>query len=810
MGALLQDLRFAVRMLLKTPSFTVVAVISLALGIGANTAIFSVVNAILLNSLPYAEPDRIVLAWGRTPKDGGNRGQVSATDVADWRSQNSVFEDITTYQSYRPIMSGTGDAERVPGMAVGDGYFQIMKIQPVLGRVFTSEEQVDGQDQVIVLGYGLWQKRFGGEPDVVGKDVLLNGQPHKIVGVVPAELRSLPTTLIEATAEFYRPVGENYDEEMRSSRHLRAIARLKPGVSIAQAQTEMDIIAARLEKEHPTHNSDYHVRVVSLPDDTVGGLKPTLLMLLGAVGFVLLIACANVGNLLLARSTGRQKEIAIRAALGAARSRLVRQFLTESILLAFCGGALGLLVALWSTSLIQELGSRVTPLLAGIHVDYRVLLFTGGVSFLTGIVFGLAPALHASRPDLNESLKEGGRTSGAGTSGGRLRSALVISEVAMALVLLVCATLLIKSVVRLRASSTGFSPDHILTMNVALPGVRYPKGPDKAAFFNKLIDRVTALPGVESAGSTSVLPFSGNFDGRGVAVEDFPRARGEEISVDLYISSPGYLHTMGIPLIKGRELTERDIEESEPVVLINETMASTLWGEQDPIGRRIKFPGSQRFPQSWRTIVGVVGDVSQYALDLKPPMQIYLSEAQFPTSFMTLAIRTTSDPKNLVASVRREVRSLDPDQAIYDVATLEELISNSISLRRFSMVLLITFAGLALIIAAIGIYGVISFLVNQRTHEIGIRMALGAERGDIIKLVVTHGMSLTMGGVGIGLLVAILLTRFLSSLLYSVSATDPTTFVAIPIVLTAVALVTCLVPARRATRVDPIVALRYE
>ena len=808
MGVIWQDLRYGMRMMMNNRGFTAVAIVSLALGIGANTAIFSVVNAILLKALPYKQPDRIVLVWGYAPAQGHFRSQVSATDVADWRSQNSVFEDVATYQSYRPTLSGIGDAERVPGMGVGDGYFKIIGAEPILGRDFTTEEQIDGKDDVIILGYGLWQSKFGSDPNVVGTKVLLNSRPHTIVGVMSSSLRSLPTTLIDAPAEFYRPVGENYDEDARSGRHLRAIARLKPGVSLEQAQVEMSLIAGRLEKEHPIHNTGYGVRLVSLPEDTVGSLRPTLLMLLGAVVFVLLIACANVGNLLLARSTARQKEIAIRAALGASRVRLVRQFLTESVLLALAGGALGLLLAVWSASLIESIGSSVTPLLKGITIDVRVLAFTIVISIVTGIVFGLAPALHLSSVDLNESLKEGSRGSSAGRN--PLRSGLVVSEVALALVLLVCAGLMIKSVMRLGDVSPGFNPAKMLTMNVALPGAKYPKGPDRSAFFTRMLARVGALPGVESAEVTSVLPFSGNFDGRGLAVEDHPKPRGEEISVDLYIASPGYVRAMAIPLIKGRELADQDTDTAPNVALINQTMAEQLWPSEDPLGKRIKFPGSDKNPQPWRTIVGVVGDVNQYALDRKPPMQMYLPQAQFPTSTMSLVVRTAAEPAGQITAIRDEIRGMDPDQAVFNIATMGSLMSDSISLRRFSMLLLMIFAAVALALAAIGIYGVISFAVTQRTHEIGIRVALGAGSTDILKLVVVRGMILTISGVAIGLAAAAGLTHFLQTLLFSVSATDPATFIVISVLLTGVALVACLVPARRATKVDPMIALRYE
>ncbi|HST23943.1 MAG TPA: ABC transporter permease, partial [Blastocatellia bacterium] len=797
-------------MMRKSSAITAIAVISLALGIGANTVIFSVVNAILLKSLPFNDPDRIVLAWGSSSNEGNHRSQVSATDVDDWRNKNSVFEDITTYGGWSATLLGDGEPERIQGIQVGDGYFSIMKATPMFGRTFLTEEQQDGKDFVIVLGYGLWQRRFSGDPNVVGQTVSLSGRPYTIVGVMPADFQPLPTSMVTPRGDFYRPVAEPHDEEQRAARHLRSIARLKSGVTLEQAQAEMDVIANRIEQEHPRSNTGYGVRLVTLPEDTVGGLRPTLWMLFGAVAFVLLIACANVGNLLLARSAARQKEITIRRALGAARSRLVRQFLTESVMLALVGGGLGLLLALQGASIIEALGSQVSPLLVGIKIDSSVLIFTLVASLLSGIVFGLAPALHVSNPDLNESLKEGGRNSGAGASRNRLRSALVVSEVAMALVLLICAGLLIKSVLRLHDVSPGFSSENQLTMNVTLPGAKYPKAPMWVAAYNQMIERIEALPGVQSAGLTSVLPLSGNFDGRALAVEDYPKPRGEEIDVDLYITTPGYLRTMAIPLLQGRALTEQDTENVPQVALINETMARELWPDQNPIGKRIKFPGSERNPQPWRTIVGVMGDVKQYGLDRKDPMQIYLPEAQFPTPFMSLVVRTSVDPKTMIAAVRNEIHSIDKDQAIYSITTLDQLLADSISLRRFSMILLIIFAALALMLASVGIYGVISYSVTQRTHEIGVRMALGASRRDIIKLVVGQGMTLTLTGVGVGLAASLALTRVLESLLFAVSHTDLTTFVLIPAILAGVALGACFVPARRATKVDPMIALRYE
>jgi putative ABC transport system permease protein len=812
METLLKDIRYAVRMLIKSPAFTVIAVLSIALGIGANTLIFSAVNAALLKSLPYKDADRLVLVWGKTVQEGvlDDRNQVSWTDTLDWRSQNSVFEEITNYTNWKPIFSGDSEAERIPAIQVGDGFFKVMQGEPQLGRVFTPEEQQDGKDFVIVLGYGLWQRRFGGDPEIVGKTVQLNNRPYTIVGVMPADFQPLPSSLVTPEGQFYRPIAETYDDEERGSRHLRAIARLKPGVTIAQAQSEMTVLSKRLEQEHPTSNKDYSVHVTSITEDTVGGLRPTLLALLGAVIFVLLVACANVGNLLLARSTARQKEVSIRVALGASRSRIVRQLLTESLLLSLIGGALGLLFAGWGKGIVESLALEIAPVLAKIDIDLRVLAFTFALAILSGILFGLAPALHASKTDLNESLKEGGRQANANAGHHRLRGGLVVAEIALTLILLIGAGLLIKTVIRLNQINTGFNSQNILTMDLGLPFAKYPKREGWVAFYKQVSDRVAALPGVQAAGTTSILPLGDNFDGRGLAIEDFPKPRGEEISVDLYVASPGYLEAMEIQLLKGRLLNAVDNEKNLPVALINKTMAESLWRDADPIGKRIKFPGSQRNPQAWRTIVGVVEDVTQYGLDKKPPMQIYLPFEQYPSSNNTLVIKAAVEPAALLAAVRQEILAVDHEQAASNIKTMDEWLSSSISLRRFFMLLLAAFAILALLLASLGIYGVMSYAVAQRTHEIGIRMALGARPLDVLRMVLAQGLRTTAIGIACGLAGAFLLTRWLETLVFGVSTTDPLTFVAVPFLLAAVAFAACLLPARRATRTDPVIALRAE
>lgn len=807
MDTLLQDIRFGVRMLFKSPGFTAVAIISLALGIGANTTVFSVVNAVLLKSLPYHDPQSIVLVWGEDKAGGGSRGSMSATDVADYRARNHVFEEIATYADFRPVFSGNGEPERIPGAQVGDGFFTVMRGQPLLGRVFTAEEQIEGKDLVVVLGYGLWQKRFGGDPNIVGQTIKLSARNYTVVGVMPADFEPLPTGVMTWRAEFYRPVAEQPNDKERASRHLRAIARLKPGVTLGQAQTEMNLIASQLAQEHPNDNANSGVRLVTLREDLVGKLRPALWMLFGAVAFVLLIACANVANLLLARSTARHKEIAIRAALGAGRNRLVRQFLTESLMLALAGGALGVLVAVWGTTLIETAAAKLFPMLGIIALDRTVLLFTAALSIITGVVFGVVPAWRASRPDLNETLSDGGRSAGAASTRSPLRSVLVVTEVALALVLLICAGLLIKTVVRLRSVDPGFKPDRIVTMNVWLPGAKY-KAADAKVFFDRMLERIQALPGVEAAGVTSVLPVSANYDKRTIEAEGQPKAPGEYPDVDNYMVSPDYFRAMSIPVARGRALAAQDNENAPLVVLVSETMAHKLWPGEDPIGKRVRFYNSDPAEQRpWRTVVGIVRDVKQYGLDTAGTMAMYETIAQFPATAVTLVVRSATEPGAMVSAVRREILALDKDQAVFNIATMEQLVSDSMSLRRFSMFLLSVFAGLALVLAAVGIYGVLAQSVSQRTHEIGIRMALGAQARDVLKLIVRQGMSLAVIGIVIGLLGAIALTRLLASLLFGVGATDPMTFVWIPILLAAVSFFACYLPARRAARLDPIKAL---
>src|SRR5215212_4386194 len=648
METLLQDIRFGARMLFKSPGFMAVAIISLALGIGANTAVFSVVNAVLLKALPYQDPQSIVLLWSEDKAQGSHRGQVSATDVAGYRARNHVFAEMSTYSDFRPVLTGAGEPERIFGAQVGDGFFDVMQVKPLLGRFFTAEEQVEGKDYVAVLGYALWQKRFAGDPNIVGKTVMLSARPYTVVGVLPANFHSLPRGLLPAPAEFYRPVAEQPNDKERGSRHLRAIARLKPGVALSRAQAEMDLIARQLQAEHPESEANAGIRLVSLRDDLVNPVRPALVMLLGAVVFLLLIACANVGNILLARSVTRYRDVAIRAAVGASRARLVRQFLTESVLLAAAGGALGVLTAIWSTSAIEALGSRLVPMLGTIELDGGVLTFAFVLSMLTGVAFGSAPALRASRVNLNETLNDGGRTPGSGSTRSPLRSALVVTEVALAMVLLIAAGLLIKTVIRLNGVNPGFNPQRLVTMNVWLPRAKYPKAEQWNGFYDRLVQRLKALPTVEAAGLTSILPAGDNFDRRTIELEGQPRPPGELPDIDNYFVTPDYIQAMAIPVVRGRALNAQDTADAPLVVLVSEAMAKNFWPNEDPVGKRVRFYNSDPTVQRpWRTIVGVVADVKQYGLDTSGGNALYVPQLQQSQSTMTLVVRTRTEPARM-------------------------------------------------------------------------------------------------------------------------------------------------------------------
>jgi putative ABC transport system permease protein len=811
MEALWQDLKYGARMLAKSPGFTLVAVIALALGIGANTAIFSVVNAVLVRSLPFRNPDRLVIVWENNRTRGRDQNVISPANYLDWRDQNTVFDSMAALFDYRANLTGVDDPEELPTQVVSANFFDLLGVSATLGRTFTPEEGEAGHDQVVVLSQGLWKRRFGGDPAIIGKTIKLSGQDFTVVGIAPPDLQLLikQGSLTGKQAELWMPATFSPNSRVRRGRYMTAIARLKPGVTLAQAQAEMDGIAGHLEEQYVDFNTGWGVNLVPLQNQLVGAIRPALLVLLGAVAFVLLIACANVANLLLARAATRQREIAIRTALGARRGRIVRQLLTEATVLAALGGALGLWLAMWGVDLLLALAPKDLTGLKDVGIDYRVLGFTMAVSVLTGVLFGLAPALEASRPNLNESLKEGGRGAATGRRSHRWRNVFVVVEVALALVLLIGAGLMIRSFARLQSVDPGFDANNLLTVRLLLPVSKYGQDPQRIAFFKQLAERVQALPGVRSAGAISYLPFTGGGAATSIDIEGRPAPPpGQQLVGDVRVVDGGYFRTMGIPLLQGRTFTEREQTQESHVVMINETMARDFFPGEDPIGHRVRIAmKNENVPSE---IIGVVRDVRHVGLETPARAMTYWPYPELAYSGLTLVVRAESEPLALAEAVRREVLALDKDQPIADVSTMEQLLSDSVSRARFSALLLGVFAAVALLLAAVGIFGVMSYGVSERTHEIGVRMALGAQASHVLTLVVRQGMALTLIGIVIGLGAAFGLTRVMASLLYGVSATDPVTFVAISLLLASVALLACYLPARRATKVDPMIALRYE
>jgi putative ABC transport system permease protein len=806
MNTLWQDLRYGARMLLKNPGFTAVAVVTLALGIGANAAIFSVVNATLLRPLPFDDPDSLIMIRG-TKLPQFPEFSVSPGNFLDWKKQNTVFVRLVAMQDASFNLIGVSDPERLRGMRVTDGFFAMLGARPQMGRDFLPEEDQPGRANVVILSHGLWQRRFGADPNIVNRAITFSGGSYTVVGVMPASFR-----FGDGGAEFWAPMAFTAEQaQQHGSHYVSAIGRLKPGVALAQARSEMSMIADRLAKQYPDNNTGWNVKLTPLLEYTVSSVNPALLVLLGAVAFVLLIACVNVANLLLARSAAREKEIAIRVSLGAGRWRISRQLLTESALLALAGGTVGLTLAKWGKDLLLALAPEDLPRLSDVSLDGRALAFTAAITLLTGLGFGLFPALQASNirgANLNETLKDAGRGS---TDDGRrrlIRGALVVLEVALALVLLVGAGLLIKSFLRLRSVDPGFNPAGALTAQIPLSQRKYPEDSQRVAFYTQLIEKVAALPGVQAAGAAMVTPLSGNDFVLGFMIEGRPPyPAGGEPDTNYYSVTPDYFKAMGIPLLRGRLFTERDTKDATRVVIINETMAKRFFPGEDPIGKRLHVTMG---PVLYREIVGIVGDVKHYSLDQDAKAQTYEPYAQQPFSGMTLVARTSGDPAGLSAAIRGEVLKIDKELPISNVKTLEQYLSTSIAQQRFSVLLLGIFAAVAMALACVGIYGVLSYSVEQRRREIGVRMALGAARRDVLRLVVGHAMFMTLIGVAIGLGAAFALTRVMSTLLFGVSATDPVTFGLIALLLVAVALLAALVPARRATKVDPIIALRCE
>ncbi len=801
-AALWQDLRFGARMLMKQPGFTLIAVITLSLGIGANTAIFSVVNGALLRPLPYPDADRIVTLWQRNNQSGAKESGASSANFLDWQSRSQNFSEMAAAEPYSLNLTGQDEPEAFRAWLVTAGFFQILGVNALHGRTFNPEEYKPGNERVVILSCGLWRRRFGADPNLIGRTLRLNGQQYTVVGVMPPEFE------FPVGREMWAPrIVTERDKVVRGSGYMPVIGRLKPGVTLAQARQEMDSIAAQLLQEHPQANRERGVAVVPLPEQLTGQVRLALLVLLGAVGMLLLIACANVASLSLARAAEREREFAVRVALGADRARLTRQLLTESLLLALLGGFGGLLLANWASGAILSLGPGDLPRVGEAPIDGRVLAFTVAVSALTALIFGLAPALRFSKPDLNRSLKEGGR-SAPGFTRHRLRQALVVSEVALALVLLVGAGLLVRSFARLLQVNPGFSTDKVLALEVHVWGLaRTPE--QRAAFFEQTLDRLAALPGVQAAGAVTALPFHDNAIDPSATfiIEGRPAPLpGQEPATYLTVATADYFSAMGIPLRRGRFFSRFDRQDAAPVALINETMARRYWPDEDPLGRKIT---ARLFGQPISCeIIGVVGDVRHTGLDSNPRPELFRPHLQSPYGSMTYAVRAVGDPLALLPAVKKEIWAVNNRLPFTSTATVEQLVSRTLAARRFTLLLLGSFAALALLLAAVGIYGLISFTTRQRAHEIGVRMAMGAQASNITRLVLREGLLLTLSGVTLGVTGAWALTRFLSGLLFGVSATDPGAFAAVVALLLVVALLASWIPARRATKVDPMIALR--
>src|SRR5215813_676901 len=800
------DIRYALRNLLRRPGFTIIAVFTLALGIGANTAIFSAINALLLKPLPFPELDRVVAVWDKLPSRGVLHNEVTFANYLDLKTQNRSFEQLALYRWWSPNLTGVEPPERIQGFLVTANFFDAIGMKPIMGRTFADEENQPGKDAVAIITHSLWQRRFGGDPEILNKTITINTVVRKVIGVMPEHFN------FPKGAEIYAPIAMTPElMKSRGNHSFYILGRLNRGTSIASAQADIDNIMARLEQQFPETNAGWGATAFPLVADTVRTYDTALWIMMGAVGFVLLIACANVANLMLARASGRQKEIALRTALGASRWRIVRQLLTESVIVALIGGGVGVLIGFWGIDALRAAdpaeASKFAPGWYQLGINTPVLLFTLGLSLVSGIFFGLAPALQASKTNLNDSLKEGSRqTTG---SSHRLRSFLVVFEFALSLVLLVGAGLLTRSFLSLLRTDPGFNPDHVLTMNLVLPGLKYKDQPQRAAFYSDLVQRVKAYPGVESAAVVNYLPLGGSNSSDEYLIEGEPKPAPGQENVGRYrVASPDYFRTMGISIVRGRGFTDQDKAGAPPVVMVNEAFVRKHWPSQDPIGKRIRFYGSLE-EAPWMEVVGVIADV-KHELDLPVTPEYYLPHAQNPWNAMVLVARTSVQPSALASALRQQVLAIDKDQPVFDVKTMQEVRSISVAVYSFSSVMLGIFAFVALLLASIGIYGVMAFAVTQRTQEIGIRIALGARSADVLKLVVTHGMKLALFGMVLGLGGSWALTRFMEKLLVGVQTTDVLTFSLVSVCLLVTAFAACYVPARRATKVDPLVALRYE
>jgi putative ABC transport system permease protein len=801
-----RDVRFGARMLAKAPGFAAVAILTLALGIGANTAIFSVINAILLRPLPYpaAESLAFLTEWSEQVPEMS----FSVANFKDVRDQASVFESIGAYNNTNFILTGEGgEAERVSGRQVSSGVFPTLGKQPLIGRLFTAEDDKPGAEPVVLLAEGFWERRFGRDPNILGRPLTLSGLKFTVLGVVPETLHSSwkPTEVFTPLLRLEDSLG---GEQNRGNHPgIYVIGRLKRGVTVERARAEVVRIAEQLAQRYPDSNARHSMTLEPLHEAVVGELRPALMLLLGAVALVLLIACANVANLLLARAAQREKEIAVRLAIGAKRGRLLRQLLTESVLLSLAGGVVGILLAFGGVrALVASLPAGV-PRAEEIGVDASVLTFTAGLAVLTGFVFGIAPAWRVARVAGYQPLKDGGRGT-AGPAHHRVRNTLVVGEVSLALILLVGAGLLLRSFYRVIAADAGFRSEGVLTASLPLPDTRFPEAAQRAALVERLLENVRALPGVEVASGT--LPLLGNWQTT-FSVEGRPEPPpGQQPSADIARIATDYFRAMGVRMLEGRAFEDRDRADAPPVCVLDETFARTYWPEGSPLGKRVKFGGHDDTEMPWMEVVGVVGHVKNYGVDQDSRVELYLPYAQSPVGSFTLVVRSHGDPAGLASSLRAVVRAADPELPLYAVRTLEDLVSENTAQRRLAVVLLGVFAAIALTLAAVGIYGVMSYAVAQRTQEIGIRMALGAHRRDVLSMVLRHGLGLALAGVALGLLAAFVLARLIASLLFQVSSADPPTFSLVPLLLIGVAALACYLPARRATRVEPLVALRYQ
>ena len=823
----MNDLRYALRQLAKAPGFTVVAVLTLALGIGANTAVFSFINALLVRPLPYQQPSQLVLIWERFATMGLERIPVSAPEYLDLEKELQSTTGLAAF-NYRTFNLSGGDVpERISGAIVSPSLFPLLGVEPVKGRTFAREEQRQGHDDIIVISERLWKRRFNSDPMLIGRSLLLNGHSYTVIGIMPAKFEfPIPLFGIQGNqfaerVDIWKPIAFTPLElKERGWRSYSLIARLRPDVSVAKAQAELDQLISNWIRAYPDNYSGggFGARIYPFQDQVVGGMRTGLAILLGAVIFVLLIACANLATMLLARASARERELAIRVALGAGRWRLLRQMLTESVLLAIAGAAAGIILSVWGLEMLKQIGARTVPRLAEVNVDLVVLIVTAVVAVGTGILFGLIPAFATTKPELTEALKEGGRSSTTGEERNKVRNSLVIAEIALALVLLVGAGLLLKSYTRIQNIDPGFDRRNVLTAEVNLPETKYPQresanyreGEAMINFWNEALRRVQQLPGVEATGFTTILPLSGSNSDSSFSIEGRVPGKNEPgPDEEIRIVTPDYFRVLKTSLLRGRFFNESDNGQAPGVVIISDALAKKYWPNEDALGKRITFSDPRKPDPKWLTIVGIVRSIRHRGLDLDPAPEYYLPLAQRAESSMILTVRSAQDPRTLTPAIRREIQSMDPDQPIANVRTLETVTADSIAPRRMSMVLLGAFAGIALLLASVGIYGVISYLVVQRTHEIGVRMALGAQRSDVMRLIVGHAAKLVGIGTLIGLVLAFLSTRLLSAVLYNVGAFDVTTFLFVTIALGAVALLASSVPALRATRADPVIALSH-